>query len=262
MKSGWDDLDAGASGDVPWELFHESSKTTRCHGLARGGATPSAGAGDPLSFDLCPRVALPEPSDLPISRLLQRRAAPAEVARPRLCREDLSTLLSCAHRLFAGGAAPEAPRAVETFLHARAVEGLRGGLYHYGAARHELRTLCEGDQSAGVLAALSPHGNAAGGPRAPEAPLSLFVVALLERAVAGAGDRGYRAALIEAGRLAQSVHLAAGALGVGCADVGGYIDDEIDALLGLDGLSQSTIWVAAVGGARDRSARPDGSPPP
>jgi len=43
------------------------------------------------------------------------------------------------------------------------------------------------------------------------------------------------------------MNLAATALGLGCVNIGGYFDREIDELLGLDGLTHSTLYMIAVG---------------
>ena len=59
------------------------------------------------------------------------------------------------------------------------------------------------------------------------------------------GTRGYRYAMLNAGRLGQRIYLAAGALGLGCCGIGAFYDDEARTLLGLDRSSALLYLVAA-----------------
>jgi nitroreductase len=54
--------------------------------------------------------------------------------------------------------------------------------------------------------------------------------------------------LLEAGHVAQNLNLVATALGLGCVNIGGYFDREIDEYLDLDGITHSTIYMLAIGG--------------
>src|SRR5204863_9224189 len=74
-----------------------------------------------------------------------------------------------------------------------------------------------------------------------------FLTALVERSVYKYGDRGYRFTLLEAGHVAQNINLVAAGLGLGCINIGGYLDRQIDDLLGLDGLEHSTLYLIGVG---------------
>ena len=48
--------------------------------------------------------------------------------------------------------------------------------------------------------------------------------------------------------MAQNMNLVSSALGLGCLNIGGFFDREVDALLQLDGILHSTIYVIAIGG--------------
>ncbi|MFC1504971.1 SagB/ThcOx family dehydrogenase [Thermodesulfobacteriota bacterium] len=60
------------------------------------------------------------------------------------------------------------------------------------------------------------------------------------------GARGYRYAMLEAGRLGQSLYLGATALGLGCCGIGALYDQEARALLGLNADS-ALLYLVAVG---------------
>lgn len=59
------------------------------------------------------------------------------------------------------------------------------------------------------------------------------------------GPRGYQYAMLDAGRLAQRIYLAATALGIGCCGIGALYDNEARELLGLNQSSALLYLVAA-----------------
>jgi SagB-type dehydrogenase family enzyme len=63
------------------------------------------------------------------------------------------------------------------------------------------------------------------------------------------GQRGYRYVWIEAGHLGQNLYLVSGALGLASLALGGFYDDEANALLGVGG-DEKTIYAMCVGQAR------------
>jgi SagB-type dehydrogenase family enzyme len=84
------------------------------------------------------------------------------------------------------------------------------------------------------------------------ASLTIFITALFERTVFKYGERGYRFILLEAGHVAQNINLVAAALGLGCLNIGGFFDREIDDFLSLDGITHSTIYMIAIGKRREK----------
>lgn len=61
------------------------------------------------------------------------------------------------------------------------------------------------------------------------------------------GDRGVRYMFIEAGAIAENVHLACGALGLGSVDCASVRDDELHEALGLDGEFRMLVHAVIVG---------------
>ena len=59
------------------------------------------------------------------------------------------------------------------------------------------------------------------------------------------GPRGYRYAMLTAGRLGQRIYLAATAMGIGCCGIGAFYDDEAAKLLGLNEQTRLLYLVAA-----------------
>jgi SagB-type dehydrogenase family enzyme len=68
-----------------------------------------------------------------------------------------------------------------------------------------------------------------------------------QRATAKYGSRGYRMALLEAGHASQNLCLAAQGLGLGSLVYGAYYDDELAALLDIDGVTETVVSVMLLG---------------
>jgi len=78
------------------------------------------------------------------------------------------------------------------------------------------------------------------------AGLHCFVAANLEVLDSTWGPRGYRYAMLTAGRLGHRVYLGATAFGLGCCGIGAFYDEETAALLGLNPASVM-LYLLAVG---------------
>lgn len=75
----------------------------------------------------------------------------------------------------------------------------------------------------------------------------VIVTAIFKRNTVKYGERGYRHILVEAGHMAQNFYLISNALGLSICSVGGYMDDKVNNLIDLDGVSESVIYVIALG---------------
>lgn len=61
------------------------------------------------------------------------------------------------------------------------------------------------------------------------------------------GHRGLRFIFLEAGAIAQNIHLTSTAIGIGSVDWGGFYDDELNELLFLDGINNLAIHAILIG---------------
>lgn len=68
----------------------------------------------------------------------------------------------------------------------------------------------------------------------------------LARAVEALGERAYRPLCLDAGNEGQRINLAAQSLGLGASGIGGYFDDLVNEILGVD-LSEAVLYLTAVG---------------
>ncbi len=118
------------------------------------------------------------------------------------------------------------------------------GLYHYRPDLNALECVRTGDftefvrRSCGVEPYIAPL-EALGA--------AVITTSLIERLYIKYGERSYKFMLIETGLLAQQLSLCAHALGLGSCMLGGYLDDEVHAFLGVDGVLESVQNLMVVG---------------
>jgi len=130
---------------------------------------------------------------------------------------------------------------VETYLVVHAVEGIEAGIYHYGVERHELDQLKVGDFQMEIARAALDQEMVAW------ANVVFVWTAIFERSKWKYKQRAYRYVYLDAGHIAQNVALAAVALGLSSCQIAALYDDEVNALLGVDGADESAIYMTVVG---------------
>jgi SagB-type dehydrogenase family enzyme len=255
--------------DHLWELFHENSKISRYYRSASNEEVLGRlrEFHESLPYVGYPAVNLPRSLTalgLSLEKAITTRASVRNMVPCLLTLENVATLLHYAYgvtRDSNGGGLPRALRAapsggglypLELYFHSTYIEGLQGGLYHYNPAENNLRLLHAGDDTRRISEALV-HPDIATG-----ASLIILITAVFERTIFKYGDRGYRFLLLEAGHVAQNINLVVNGLGLGCVDIGGFFDRQIDDLLGLDGLTHSTIYRVAIGKKEDTLEEVDG----
>ena len=214
------------------------------------GSTLSLPRGVPLSAEL--------------GDVFVRRRSAAHLTKDPIDLPHLATLLRSAAGitgrasapLASGGAVPMNFRAVpsggglypiELYFIASHVDGLDHGVYRYRPLGHEL--VREGDeaQATAAVAACTLTDEPTPAPDARDGAGLVVLVARPWRAMRKYGDRGLRFALHEAGGTSQHIHLAAVALGLGSRDLGGFVDEELNEVLRLDGRYAAAVHTIVVG---------------
>jgi SagB-type dehydrogenase family enzyme len=131
---------------------------------------------------------------------------------------------------------------IEVYLVALRVKGLKRGLYHY-QAKDNLLTKISGKASARVASAYC-----ADQPYFGEAAALFIMTAVFARTMWKYGRaRAYRVVLLETGHLAQTFCLTATRLGLAPFTTAALKDTVIEKDLGIDGISESVLYVAGVG---------------
>lgn len=130
---------------------------------------------------------------------------------------------------------------IEVYLAALSVDGLEQGIYHYEVEGNALEFVRPGSFGEEIFEITHRQE------MVREASACLFMTAMFGRTKHKYGERGYRYVLLDAGHLAQNLYLESTALGLGCATIGGFLDDRANRLIGVDGLEESVLYMAVVG---------------
>jgi SagB-type dehydrogenase family enzyme len=155
---------------------------------------------------------------------------------------------------------------IETYVVVNKVEGLEPGLYHYRVAgldilerpiaegSHSLELLRAGDLKAEISAAAMDQGLCG------KAGATFVYTAVFARSEWKYRERSYRYFYLDAGHMAAQLSLAAVAQGLGTCQIAAFYDDELNQLLGIDGTTEGSLYLTAVG----RPSRPfrSGDPDP
>ncbi|MEA2075099.1 MAG: SagB/ThcOx family dehydrogenase [Euryarchaeota archaeon] len=130
---------------------------------------------------------------------------------------------------------------VETYLVVNSVADVEPGVYHYAVDKHELEQLRAGDFRLSIAqAALDQE-------MAHHANVVFIWTAVFERSKWKYEQRAYRYVYLDVGHIAQNVALAAVALKLGSCQIGAFYDDEVNALIGVDGVEEGVVYMTAVG---------------
>jgi SagB-type dehydrogenase family enzyme len=130
---------------------------------------------------------------------------------------------------------------IETYIVVNNVEGLEKGLYHYNLRAHALEELKAADLKKETAHAALEQQMCA------EAPVVLIWTAVFSRSKWKYGQRAYRYVYLDAGHIAQNLVLCAVSIGIGTCQVGAFFDEEVNKILGVDGVEESAVYLSVAG---------------
>jgi len=238
---------------VAWTFHRASSRWTYNAGTSDEDSLAPKAA---LEHPDAPFTALPEPMPSPLDHILRRRFSCRRFANTPIPLADLSTLLFAAYGILArssigpleflergapsaGGLSP-----LELYVVVRTVRDVVPGVYHYSSITHGLELRREVLVPEPLMTYLFM-----GQPYAASGACVVVITGVPQRSFPKYGDRGYRYMLLEAGHVGQNLTLAAIALNLGICSLGGFFDDELGDLLGIDAQEQPLLYSLVVGTA-------------
>lgn len=121
------------------------------------------------------------------------------------------------------------------------VPELGPGAYHYDVNAHQLMRFHDRPAEP-ALGGAGYLGGAIG-----TASVAFAISACFERQSVKYRERAYRFTLMEAGHLSQNLLLMGAALGLGTMPIGGFLDDELNAYLDIDGVREALLYLVLVG---------------
>jgi SagB-type dehydrogenase family enzyme len=120
---------------------------------------------------------------------------------------------------------------------------LEKGLYHFRPDINALETL----DTHFDLTQFIKASNASSFLNAPETSLAIVITGVFERTFIKYQERGYRFILQESGAVMQNLSVVSEALDLGSCIIGGFLDEGLNDLLGIDGVFESTLGVIYIG---------------
>lgn len=130
---------------------------------------------------------------------------------------------------------------IETYLYVNNVEGLQKGIYHYNVKNHSLELIFSADYGRSLTTACLGQG------MVRNSAVSFIWTAIFDRCRIKYGERAYRYIFMEVGHICQNLYLACTALNLACCAIGAFLDDEVNSIIGVDGVTESAIYIATVG---------------
>lgn len=238
----------------PGDFFQEDSKYVR--GKLPGGALFWHAKPETYkNYPSVPRVRLEAPDiegGTSLWRTIFQRRSVRDFKDEPLIKAHLSQLLWTTQGItkeYKGYELRAAPSAgalypVETYLVINNVQDIESGVYHYAVKDHELEQLKQGDFREAIARAALDQGMAA------EANVVFAWTALFERSKWKYKQRAFRYVYLDAGHIAQNLALATVSLGLGSCQIAALYDDEVNTLLGVDGVEESILYLSVVGHPR------------
>ena len=183
-------------------------------------------------------------NDLPqdtIEDVIVRRGSTREFSREPISFTQLSTMIDRATRGIPMDFLADAEESLnDIYVIVNAVEGLPAGAYAFRRRQRALALLREGDfrGEAGYL------GLGQAIPR--DASANVYFLADLASALERFGNRGYRAAQLEAATMGGKIYLAAYAQRIGASGLT-FFDDDVTEFFSPDAAGKSVMFLVAVG---------------
>jgi SagB-type dehydrogenase family enzyme len=223
------------------KMHDASSLDSPSEVAAARGKTPSSDLplpqGTSTSLQL-PGNSIPEDS---IEKVIARRGSTRQFSRLPITLAELSLMLDRAtHGIPADFLDPSGSHLNDLYLIVNHVDGLAAGAYVYHWDRKILELLKPGDfrDKAGYLGLEQQLPS--------DAAVDVFFLADLKQILERYGNRGYRAAQMEAGILGGKLYLAAYAQGLGASGLTFYDDDVVN-FFSPHARGKSAIFLVALG---------------
>jgi SagB-type dehydrogenase family enzyme len=182
-------------------------------------------------------IRTPSIASKPLGETIVERGSTRRFATDSISKEQLSELLAASS---APITADFGSGLTHPYLIVNAVDGVQPGAYHYSRESGELELLKEGEfrAEAGHLCFEQALG--------ADASAVIFFLADLDSALERLGNRGYRAAQLDAGLIGGNVYIAAHSLGLGATGMT-FFDDAVTAFFSPHAAGKSLMFLVGLG---------------
>ncbi|UCF49930.1 MAG: SagB/ThcOx family dehydrogenase [Thermoplasmatales archaeon] len=204
------------------------------------------------SYPNSKKISLDLPKDLSkisLDKVLKNRRSIRNFSEKPITKQQLSSLLWAStgiQRKELGFEFRTAPSAgalypIETYLVINRVKDIPKGIYHYSIKDNLLEELKIGDFGVDISRAALDQD------MCNKAAAVFIWTAIFNRSKWKYGERAYRYIYLDAGHIAENFALVSTGLGLGNCQIAALYDDEINEIIGVDGKSESVIYMSVVG---------------
>jgi SagB-type dehydrogenase family enzyme len=133
---------------------------------------------------------------------------------------------------------------IEIYVAAFRIDGMESGIYHYNVRdnKFEQMALYHSDYLINKI-----KESCTNDPLVEKSNAVVFISCAFRRTNFKYNERGFRFAFIEAGHCCQNIYLMAEAMELGVVSLGGFYDDEVNEILGIDGVNESVVYPVVIG---------------
>lgn len=210
--------------------------------IVRDPASSKATAGESSGQAL----SLPQPLAVAssLSGVVESRVSTRTYGAAPLTSQELATILYLANGTHGGRRTVPCSGglwSIELFPIVLNVDAIEPGVYHYHSPGHQLLTVRKGHYGSWLEHCVLFQ------PEFAKASVVIALACCFKRLKSKYGERAYRLGYIDAGHVSSNVYLGATGLELPVCATAGFIDDELDSFLKLDGLDWSSILTVAIG---------------
>jgi len=237
------------------DRYHRETAYSR-EALTKANPAPLPAA-EPFTCYADAELKIPLPDDLRFPpadfwSVIAARRSHRDFTNDTISFEDLCLLLfavqgvTAKHRQYLFRTIPSAGALypIETYVVPHRVMTLDPGVYHLNVLHHCIELLHRGSHASELADA------ALGQTMAAEAAVAFVWTAVINRSKWKYRERAYRYLYMDAGHIGQNLYLAATSLGLGCCTIGAFYDDDVNRILGVDGMRETAVYLGVVGSRR------------
>ena len=211
--------------------------------------TPSENTGTviPMGQGLGPQLDVEELRAAPLGSTILLRGSTRRFAPVPIAYSQFAAILDASTRdIPADFIGKDGENLLDAYIIVNAVDGLESGAYFFSPVKRRLELLKQGHfrEEAGHLCFEQALGADAGA--------VIYFMASLDRVLERYGNRGYRAAQLEAGIMVGNAYLCSHSLGLGATGMTFY-DDEVAEFFSPHATGKSVMFLVAVGVTHERN---------
>ncbi|MBF0384991.1 MAG: SagB/ThcOx family dehydrogenase [Candidatus Omnitrophica bacterium] len=209
---------------------------------------------DKKSTEVLIKLPIPKFQGITLEQAISSRRSQKDYTGRPISVEQLSQLLFAAYgvtgkdfdRPLRSAPSAGAIYPFEIYAAVNNVKEISPGIYKYDGLTHSLKFLRGGEFLREIISA------SYGQDFMEESSVVLILSVSPDKMIERYGQRGWRYLYMEAGHISENIYLEAVSLGLGSVSVGAFIDEQMDKVLGVDGIKEKVLYLQSVGAINEK----------